>query len=60
MHSIIPHLVAQHKLIWDLTGPHTSDCCSAPVERVKDELLLCTACGKLCDEWDLQSLGCPP
>jgi hypothetical protein len=57
MHPIIPHLAAQHKLICDLTCPPRSDCCFAAVDRVGDELLACSTCGKLCDEWDVNSVA---
>ncbi len=30
-----------------------SECCGAPIKRVKDELLMCLACGNLCCEEDL-------
>ena len=59
MNHIIPQLAFHSKQVWELACPPRSDCCTAPLERVKDELLLCTACGKLCDERDLQSLACP-
>jgi len=42
-----------------IPGPK-SDCCGTPIERVADELFLCTGCGKLCDEADLFLTGARP
>jgi len=56
MTPILPQLEKQIKFAYELACPAHSDCCSAPVERVADELLACTVCGHLCDEADFTSL----
>ncbi len=44
------------EIIHDSLHGAKSDCCAAPINRVKDDLLTCTACGNLCTERDLWTL----